>query len=70
MEHLRKICLSCKKFRPTTIENGLCRLDKSKYPNYPLTGHYNTCDHWNTAGQQYYIRSGWLKKQIEQEEGK
>lgn len=66
MKHLQKICLSCQNFRPKNTENGVCRLDKSLFPNYPVMKHNDTCTAWRTSGQQYYIRVGWLKKQLQQ----
>jgi hypothetical protein len=66
MKHLQKICLSCQFFRPKSTEDGLCRLDKGKFPDYPVMAHTDTCPAWKTSGQQYYIRVGWLKKQLEQ----
>ena len=65
MKHLQKICLSCQNFRPQNTENGVCRLDKSLFPNYPIMAHNDNCEAWKTSGQQYYIRAGWLKKQLE-----
>lgn len=66
MKHLQKICLCCQMFRPTTTESGVCRLDKSKSSHYPVMGYHDNCDEWKTCGQQYYIRAGWLKKQLAQ----
>lgn len=66
MKHLQKICLSCQFFRPKNTENGLCRLDKNIFPDYPVMAHSDTCPAWKTSGQQYYIRAGWLKKQLAQ----
>jgi hypothetical protein len=70
MKHLQKICLSCHFFRPKNTENGLCRLDKSRFPDYPIMEHHGSCEEWQTSGQQYYIRAGWLKKQIEKNQEK
>ncbi|WP_136808358.1 hypothetical protein [Desulfosediminicola flagellatus] len=69
MEHLKKRCLSCKYFRPKTITDGLCRKDTSLAPDYQVTAHGDICEMWKTSGQQYYIRSGWLKRQIQLVEG-
>jgi len=65
MKHLQKICFSCQFFRPQNTENGVCRLDKSLFPKYPIMAHGDNCEAWKTSGQQYYIRAGWLKKQLE-----
>lgn len=67
MKHLQKICLSCNFFRPKDTVVGMCRLDKTKFPDYPVMGHADNCDYWQTSGQQYYIRAGWVKKQLELE---
>lgn len=63
--HLEKVCLSCVNFRPQNTETGICRLDKSLNPDYPVKGHGENCEEWKTCGQQYYIRIGWVKKQKE-----
>lgn len=65
MKHLQKRCLSCQFFRPIDTEKGLCRIDKSRAPAYPETAHEHCCEGWRTCGQQYYIRAGWVKKQME-----
>ncbi len=65
MKHLQKICLSCEYFRPKTVTQGVCRLEKSTFPNYPVMGLEESCEKWKTSGQQYYIRVGWLKRQRE-----
>lgn len=67
-KHLQKACLSYKRFRPTSVKEGICRLDKSLSPNYPVMKHGENCDKWETCGQQYYIRLGWVKKQEEMAE--
>ncbi len=58
-----KICLSCKHFRPIDTLSGKCRVDRSTLPasDYPLMGHQDSCAAWKDAGQQYYIRVGWVK---------
>lgn len=65
MKHLQKICLSCIHFRPKTTEEGICKLDKSRSPDYPVFRHDESCDNWKSCGQQFYIRFGWVKKQKE-----
>lgn len=64
MKNLAKICLSCKHFRPDTVTTGLCRVDKATDRHYPRLGHQDTCDRWSSCGQQYYIRKGWLNRQL------
>lgn len=68
MKHLVKRCLTCRHFRPQDTKKGICRVDKALSPNYPVMGHDDVCDKWVTAGQQYYIRAGWVKKQLEGEQ--
>lgn len=65
MKHLQKICLSCQYFRPLNTDNGVCRLDKTLSPEYPVMLHTDSCSAWKTSGQQYYIRAGWLRNQME-----
>ena len=72
MKHLEKICLSCQYFRPKSVDAGVCRLQRSLFPDYPVKGFTENCEEWKTSGQQYYIRVGWLRRQREllgQEEG-
>lgn len=65
MKHLVKRCLTCRYFRPKDTVEGICRIDKTLSPDYPIMGHEDVCASWLTAGQQYYIRAGWVKKQLE-----
>ena len=68
MKHLEKMCLSCHFFRPKSATEGICRLDKGRAPDYPKTAIEACCEKWQTSGQQYYIRAGWVKNQAEREE--
>ena len=63
MSSIKKVCLSCSFFRLKTIESGVCKVDKDLSKDFPekLTG--DTCTRWRDAGQQYYIRTGWIKAQ-------
>lgn len=54
-------CLACTFFRLTDTETGSCKVDKSLRPDYPLKKPEESCELWQDAGQQYYIRLGWLK---------
>ncbi len=65
-----KICLSCKHFRPVDAVSGKCRVDRSTTAAsvYPLMEHRDSCESWQDAGQQYYIRVGWVKNLKESEE--
>lgn len=57
-----KICLSCRHFRPVDRVSGICRVDRSTIDAsaYPLMKHRDSCEYWKDAGQQYYIRVGWV----------
>lgn len=54
-------CLNCKKFRLEDAQSGLCRVDKT-VEHYPMKSIKDCCEQWVDAGQQYYIRLGWIKK--------
>jgi hypothetical protein len=64
MKGVDKICLSCKYFRLESVGNGICRVDKDRDKNYPVTGKDDNCAKWQDCGQQYFIRLGWLKSKI------
>lgn len=61
MWQVKKMCLSCKYFRLVDELSGICRVDKSKKDNYPRVLNEDLCDKWKDCGQQYYIRTGWIK---------
>lgn len=65
-----KICLSCKHFRPVDTLSGKCRVDRATIDAsaYPLMRHRDSCASWKDAGQQYYIRVGWVKNSKESEQ--
>ncbi len=66
MNKVDQICLSCKKYRPTDTEVGLCRLNKCENKeDYPVMAHSDSCDSWIDCGQQYFIRTGWVRKMKE-----
>lgn len=69
MKHLQRKCLSCVYFRTKDSRMGICKVDKSVAPDYPMVAIEQCCEQWSTSGQQYYIRAGWLKRQQEQETG-
>ncbi len=66
---MEKICLSCEFYRVGDVESGFCRVlvretgrrDAEK-PRV-LAGH--SCAKWADSGQQYYIRKGWIRGQLE-----
>ena len=61
-----RTCLNCKFFRLKSVMSGICRVDKT-VNTYPEKELKNKCDAWIDAGQQYYIRLGWIKKTAERE---
>jgi len=65
MQDVKKICLSCHYYRLTEKELGLCRVDK-KLAEYPKKLTEDSCGKWRDAGQQYYIRLGWIKAQTQE----
>ena len=62
---VQKICLSCKFFRIRKSQAGLCRwTDRTASKaatTRPEVSLEHCCDNWEDAGQEYYIRLGWLK---------
>lgn len=68
MSKPKEICLSCKFFRLTEVDTGICRVVKrDKVEEYPVKNNNDTCEMWKNCGQQYYIRLGWIKKTSQQE---
>lgn len=65
MKGVKKECLSCKHYRLTDIDNGVCRVDKDSNKNYPTMRKEDSCSRWKDSGQQYYIRLGWIKSKEE-----
>jgi hypothetical protein len=65
----QKICLSCKHFRPDTVIDGLCRINRTDGSLYPRKSHAASCEQWFSCGQQYYIRTGWVKRQLADQAG-
>jgi len=47
-------------------QSGVCRIDKTVKP-YPVKAVKESCKQWIDAGQQYYIRQGWIKKTLAKE---
>ncbi|MCP4371914.1 MAG: hypothetical protein GY797_27925 [Deltaproteobacteria bacterium] len=68
MKGIAQTCLSCKFFRLTDSEYGLCREDKAIKPDYPSMIKTDRCDKWIDCGQQYFIRLGWIKAQDRSDE--
>jgi len=44
-------------------QSGVCRVDKN-VDNYPMKRTDENCELWQDAGQQYYIRTGWIKRTL------
>ena len=57
------MCLSCRHFRLEDIHSGVCRVRPGSTP-YPMKLHSDLCDLWRNCGQQYYIRTGWIKSKL------
>ncbi len=68
MWQVKKMCLNCSFYKLEDIYSGLCRVDKEKKPAYPMKLHKDVCDKWVDAGQQYYIRKGWVKNKEKEKE--
>ena len=60
---LKRVCLSCKHYRPKDESRGKCRVGKGKVDpsDYPVMNHEDGCNLWKDAGQQYHIRVGWVR---------
>jgi hypothetical protein len=67
VQQKKKTCLSCKYFRLEDIHSGLCRVQKEIKP-YPMKLTSDVCALWHNCGQQYYIRTGWIKSKVAAEE--
>ena len=67
MNSIEKKCLSCRHYRPVSLDGGLCRVQKEESAAYPSKKHEESCLLWKNCGQQYYIRVGWLRRQQEKE---
>ena len=61
MLHVKKICLSCRYYRLRDELSGICRVNKEGKGKYPLKRNDDSCEKWSDCGQQYYIRTGWIK---------
>lgn len=64
MNGVKKECLSCTFFRLKAIDAGICRVDRNLSKDFPIKKTQDICERWSDAGQQYYIRTGWIKAQI------
>jgi len=63
MKGVKKVCLCCKYYRLKTLDSGICRVDKELSVDYPQKQNESCCERWKDCGQQYYIRTGWIKAQ-------
>jgi hypothetical protein len=59
----KRVCLSCKHYRPTDETVGRCRLDRDTIDptTYPVMTHEDCCESWRDVGQNYHIRIGWVR---------
>ena len=62
----KRICLSCRTFRLTDTQSGLCTVDKS-VEHYPMKKLEDSCDKWVDGGHQLNIREGWIKSTLKKE---
>ena len=67
----KRVCLSCKHYRPTHISQGKCRLGRGTIDpsDYPFMNHEDGCESWKDAGQQYHIRVGWIRNMKDRKDG-
>lgn len=69
MIHLpKKICLSCRHFSLQETHTGVCKLVKG-HASYPVKATEESCEQWRDCGQQYFIRTGWIKGRLAKEKG-
>jgi hypothetical protein len=59
----KKICLSCRHFSLQAPASGVCKLVKGM-TNYPVKSIEESCESWKDCGQHYFIRTGWIKRQL------
>jgi hypothetical protein len=60
--------LSCRNFSLQETDSGVCKVVKGLMP-YPVKATDETCDRWLDCGQQYFIRTGWIKGKLAKEKG-
>lgn len=62
---MKSTCLNCTFYKIEDIFNGFCRVlvkeTGDKNAGKPMVTADHTCQKWKDAGQQYFIRIGWLK---------
>ncbi len=68
MWKVEKMCLNCRFYRLKDVLSGTCRVDSSKKDQYPIKLNEDICDNWVDCGQQYYIRTGWIKGRKKQKQ--
>ena len=64
----KKICLSCRHFSLQETDSGVCKVVKG-LASYPVKATEDSCDQWRDCGQQYFIRTGWIKGRLAKEKG-
>lgn len=62
-----KCCLRCNYFRLNSTSRGLCRKEKTDTGDYLEKLVTDTCSFWLDCGQNYFIRKGWIKSQLQSE---
>lgn len=68
MRQQKKICLSCRNFSLQDTTSGVCKVVKG-LAVYPVKAIEESCEQWRDCGQQYFIRTGWIKGRLAQEKG-
>ncbi len=62
---MKSTCLNCRSFRVKDVDSGFCLIISKKTgvkdaEKPPVTTEH-CCSEWSDAGQQYFIRLGWIK---------
>jgi hypothetical protein len=64
---MEKNCLNCKFYKLEDVFSGFCRKQSSEgeagKKTYQMVRADEVCEDWVNAGQQYYIRIGWIEAQ-------
>ncbi len=68
---MKSCCLNCHFYKIKDIANGfcreLCKTTGNKDAEKPLVTAEDSCAKWRDAGQQYFIRLGWIKNKKKEE---
>ncbi|MCD6389210.1 MAG: hypothetical protein J7L69_07345 [Desulfobulbaceae bacterium] len=64
---MEKNCLNCKFYKVEDVVSGFCRKQSSEgevgKKTYQMVRADDVCEKWIDAGQQYFIRLGWIESQ-------